>query len=156
MHEFQRLPRPERAQCFDHAEADPAAAVAGDAGRLVDRQQPGVLEHDAGRHRIEQALRRTAAVARLGQPHRRDPHLVATFQPGLGLGAAAVHAHLAAAHDLVDQRLGRAFELAEEEVVEPLAGTVFGHADDADAAARRVMWEGIGHPELFCYTHLAI
>ena len=135
VHQLQLLAGPQGAQGLDHAEVHPAAAVAGHAGGLADRQQAGVLEHDAGRHGLQQPLGRGAFVSRLGETDRRHPHLVAGLEPGLGLGPAAVHPDLAAAHDLVDQRLGRAFQLRQQEVVEALAGALGVDGDDAHAAA---------------------
>jgi hypothetical protein len=107
--------RPRRAQPLDHPEVDPAAAVHGHAGRLVDRQQRIVLEQD-------RELLRRGRVGRVagGRADRRDPDQVPLRQPMLGRHATLVHPDLAAAHDPVDVALGHALELAEQEVVQPL------------------------------------
>ena len=44
----------------------------------------------------------------------------------IGLGAFSVHAHLAGAHESVDQAFRHALELAGQEVVDALAVAVFG------------------------------
>ena len=109
-------PRP--AQLLDDAEADAAAAVHRDAGRLVDREQVLVLVHDRelARRRGRRCRRRSAT------PHRRHAHLVAEREPRVGLGAALVDAHLAGADDAVDMGLRHALQqLAQQEVVEALA-----------------------------------
>ena len=51
MYQFERFIGPRGAQCLDDAEAHAAAAVHGDAGRLVDHQQPGIFmdgSHQSG------------------------------------------------------------------------------------------------------------
>lgn len=63
--------------------------------------------------------------------------LVAGREPGVGAGAALVDAHLAAADDAVDQRLGRAAQLTQQEVVEALAGTALV---DCQVAHRGGRW----------------
>ena len=75
------------------------------------------------------AMRRKAflslVLSKAGMDGAARPALEAT----IGLHAAAVHAHLAGAHDLVDQRAWRPLEIPQEEVVQPLAFPVFGNAD---------------------------
>ena len=68
------------------------------------------------------------------EPDRRNPDLIAACDAGIGLGALAVDAHLAAADDLVDQAARRALELPEQEIVEPLVVPVLGHAHQLDPA----------------------
>ena len=133
--ELELMARPQRPQGLDDPEADPAAAVAGHARRLVDRQQARILEHDAGGHRLQQTLGRHALLAGLDQPHRRNPHLVSGIQAGFGFDPAAVHAHLATAHDLVDHRTGRALEVGKQEIVEPLAVALVVDHDGAHTAS---------------------
>ena len=68
-----RLSRGRSAQGFDDPERDAAAAVAGDARRLVDRQQAGILEHDGLVQRRQQTFRRrTVAILRRFDANRRD------------------------------------------------------------------------------------
>ena len=91
----------------------------GDAGRLVDGDEVGVLEDDrelAPRHR---------AFFDGGRAHRRDPHVVAEREARLRIGATLVHAHLARADHAIDVRLGHALQQLHEEVVEALPGAVF-------------------------------
>ncbi|KAG1385897.1 hypothetical protein G6F60_014671 [Rhizopus arrhizus] len=58
-----------------------------------------------------------------------------------GLGPAAVHPHLSAAHQLVDQAARGAFQLAKQEVVQALAGAVGGNGDHAHG---RLVASGLG------------
>src|SRR5690606_41296657 len=58
----------------------------------------------------------------------------AAFQAPVGADPAPVHADLAAAHDLVDQRTRRPLQVAQQEIVQPLAIAVLGDADGAYAA----------------------
>ena len=53
--QFQGLVWPQRAHGLDGAVADAAAAMAGHPGRLVDDQQPLVLEHDGRFHPLQEA-----------------------------------------------------------------------------------------------------
>jgi hypothetical protein len=93
------------------------------AGGLVDGDQLLVLQQNG-----EFARRRRALVhGALGHAHRRHAHHVAGLHAGVGAGAALVQAHLAAADDAVDVRLGHALEVAQQEVVQPLAGAVGVH-----------------------------
>src|SRR5690606_41404515 len=72
------------------------------------------------------------AVVALG-PHPPGwyPAHDARVEIAYGLCSAAIHPDLAAAHELVDQAARGALELAEQEVVQPLAVTVFGHGNGA-------------------------
>ena len=79
--------------------------------------------------------RRTVAILRRFDANRRDPDLIARLQLALGLGPAAVDPHLAAAHQLIDQGTRGTLELAQQEIVQPLAGTILGNAHGARAAA---------------------
>jgi hypothetical protein len=56
--------------------------------------------------------------AGLGQAHRRHAHHVACGHPGIGLRAALVDPHFAAADDAVDVGLGHALEQADQVVVQ--------------------------------------
>ena len=73
---------------------------------------------------------------------RRDADLVAAGELALRLRPAPVHPHLAAAHDLVDQRAGRALQLPQQEVVQPLALPILG---DADGTGSRAVGGGFWH-----------
>src|SRR5690606_24851868 len=90
---------------------------------------------DAGFHGLEQALGRRALLLGAGQAHRRDPDLVAALELALGLGPPAVDPDLPGAHQLVDQAARRTLELAEQEVVQALPGTVVRHPDGMRAPA---------------------
>src|SRR5690606_185172 len=54
-------------------------------------------------------------------------------QAGVGLGPLAVYADLAAANELIDQAPGRALELQQQEVVQPLAVPVLRDPDQSHA-----------------------
>ena len=58
----------------------------------------------------------------LGQPYRRHPHHVTGLDPRIDAGAAFVNPHFAAADDAVNMGLGHTLELAQQEVVQALAG----------------------------------
>ena len=73
-----------------------------------------------------------------GHPHGRQAHQVAGLDARVGLRAALVDAHLAGADDAVDVRLRHALEMAEEKVVEPLAGRFFIHRKKPDFGGRRL------------------
>ena len=121
MHEFERFVGPRGAQRLDDAEAHAAAAVHGDAGRLVDDQQPRIFVDDGADQALHHRRRRAARRRGSAGAHRRHPHDVACQQPLIGLGALAVHAHLAFADHAKDMGLGHVLEDSAEKVVEPLA-----------------------------------
>ena len=75
----------------------------------------------------------------LGHAHGRQAHLVARGHARVGTGAALVQPHLAAADDAVDVGLGHALQVADEEIVEPLAR---GFGVDLDDAGRWGFWRG--------------
>ncbi len=95
----------------------------GDAGRLVDDDDPRVLvedaSFDAGEHLTRDAWGITGRCAK-----RRNAHLVAGLEALARRGAATVHAHFTAADHAIDIGARRAFELCGEEVVEPSRGVL--------------------------------
>ncbi len=133
MDQLQGLARPQCAQGFDGAETDAAAAVTGHARRLVQRQQPIVFEHDGIFQPLHERGRRASLVALFVETDGRHPDFVAALQLALGLGAAAIDADLATSHELVDQAARCTLELAEQEVVQALPGTVGRNSDDTYA-----------------------
>ncbi len=146
VHQLQELrARPRLPQLLDHPGADAAAAMHRDSGRLVDRDQPIILEHDR-----ELARRCRGRLAPVGDPHRRNAHLVAQRQPGVGAGAALVDPHLTGPDDAVDVRLGYALEQLDEEVVQALA---FRRLVDPHAVHCR-RGRGIGGPGFGPYNAL--
>ena len=131
VHQFQQAClRPRLAQLLDHAEAHARAAVHRHAGGLVDGDQVLVFQQHREFARRRRALR--PGHHPLGQAHRGHAHLVTGGQPGVGRRAAPVHPHLTAADDAVDVRLGHALEVAQEEVVQPLAGAFLVHRQARD------------------------
>src|SRR5690606_12825981 len=90
-----------------------------------------------------------AAVLPFVQAHRRNPHLVARLEPGLGPRPTAVPPHLAAAHGPVDPRPPGAPGPAPPEVVEPLSGASGVDRDEADAAARSGPGRGVIHGRVY-------
>ena len=121
MHQLQELHvRAGLTQLLDHPEADPAAAVDGDPGGLVQGDQVLVLQQDrelaGGRRPLLFGL------GPLGQADRGHPHRIARLDPGVGSGPPLVHPHLTRADDAIDVGLGHALEVAHQEVVQALAG----------------------------------
>ena len=121
MHQLQEFcVRPHRAQLFNGAQADSAAAMHGESRRFVDNQHRRVLvqnvEFDAG--------------ARLGQLRRiafrdtngRDAHPVAVLNPVVRPNAALVDPHLAAAQNAVNVALRHPFKPSYQVVVDALPG----------------------------------
>mmetsp|Transcript_45465 Transcript_45465/g.107315 ORF Transcript_45465/g.107315 Transcript_45465/m.107315 type:complete len:369 (+) Transcript_45465:1988-3094(+) len=130
VHQFQELGgRPRAAQGLDDAVADAGTAMHRDAGRLVDDQKMLVLEHD---RKLARRCGRGSGL--LGHAHRRNAHLIAEFQPRVGLGPALVDPHFASPNDAIDMGLGHALELTQQEVVQALPGRAL--VDD-DMANRR-------------------
>ena len=154
--EFVGLIGPRRAQRLDDPERHAAAAVHGDAGGLVDDQQPIVLVdhgtgdgvHQAGRYadtlRLGPGARstrpgRTGAatdrgvitplLARRFGPDRRQTHRVAGCEAGVDGGPLAVHPHLALADDAEQAGARHPGVLSGEESVEAAAGVVFTDHD---------------------------
>lgn len=129
---------------LDHAVGHPAAAVHGDAGRLVEDQDVVVLVDDGPEHPLdERAARRAGARGRrFGLPHRRDPDPVARRDALVGPCALAVHAHLALAEQPVDVRPRDTLQVPDQEVVEPLAVVAFAGFDVANAARGRLACRG--------------
>ena len=56
-------------------------------------------------------------MAAKSRAHRRQSQDIARLQARVGLGAAFVNAHLAAANNAVDMRFGHAFEFAQQKIV---------------------------------------
>ena len=152
VHQFQRVPGPRGAQGLDRAKGNAAAAMAGHAGGLVQGQQPCVLEHDRRIQRIHEALRGRGLLADLAESDRGDPDLIADLELAFGFRPATVDPHLPGAHQLVDQRPRCAFEQPKQEIVQPLAFTVIGHANGTGASADAGgFW--LGHAgRVICYT----
>ena len=90
-------------------------------GGLVDDQQPRILVDDGADEALHHGRRRAARRRGGAGAHRRNAHDVACQQPLIGLGALAVHAHLAFADHAEDVALGHVLEDSAEKVVEPLA-----------------------------------
>ncbi len=137
MHERQVLELGARmAQQFDNTVADPAAAVHGDAARLVDDKQSLVLV----KHPIVDALCKPA----IGQIRpgadacRRDAHLVTRLQLVLGPDAPAVHPDLAFAQDPVQTAPGQPGQFPAQKIIDALPGRFFIDANLANRAYHRI------------------
>src|SRR5882672_1176778 len=94
MHEFQRFARPLGPQRLDDAKAQAAAAMDGDARRLVERDEILVLEYD----RLAQLLAHRPGrrdLRRGLEAHWRDPDTVACLEAMFRLDAAAAYPDLA-------------------------------------------------------------
>ena len=130
MHELELLELGmHRAQRFDHAETDPAAAVHSDARGLIDDDQVAIFEDHRSRDELPQRLRgrlRAVGVPLLfGSLDRRQPDAVAGDHPVGGLGPSAVYPHLPGPQDAVDQAARYRAERAHQEIVETLAVVPF-------------------------------
>ncbi len=154
MDQLQGLPRAQRTQGLDRPEADAAAAMTGHARGLVQGQQAGILEHDGLLQAAHERLRRTGLVSLLAETHGWYTHLIARLQLALGLGATAVDPHLATAHQLVDQAARGPLQLAEQEVVQALAGAVGGNGDHAHGRLVACGLGGVlgGHQAVYSVT----
>ncbi len=113
---------PRVSQQLDDAMTDAAAAMHGEARRLVDHQQPFVfvnhpIEHVRGEFRRRR--RRTRADAR-----RRNPNLIAFLEFVLGPDPATVHPNLATPQQTVDSPFGNTGQFGAQEIVDSLAGPV--------------------------------
>src|SRR5579859_510571 len=106
-----------RAQRFDDAVRDAAAAMHGEPRGLVDREQRLVLEEDGQR----KARRRRGRLAS-GHAYRRNADAIAGGDPVARLHTLAVDTHLAASQDAVDPALGNALEPGGKIVVDALPG----------------------------------
>ncbi len=141
MDQLEGLARAQGPQGLDGTETDAAAAMAGHASGLVQGQQAGILEDDGLLQTAHERLRRTGLVSLFGETDRRHTHLITRLELAFGLGAATIHPYLAAAHQLVDQAARGTLQLAEQEVVQALAGTVGGNGDHAHG---RLVASGFG------------
>ena len=142
VHEIQFLAvRPGGPQGLDHAVRHAAAAVHRDARRLVQDQQVLVLVDDGGGEQVLQRLAgravTPAAAARLRTTHRGQPDPVAGCDTLVGLGALAVHPHLALAQQAVDVGPRHALQDPDQEIVEPLPGIALAGVDVLHARAAR-------------------
>ena len=142
MHQFQEVPlRPRHPQLFDHAKRHAAATVYSHPRRLVNGQQVLVFKED----REFPRRRKTADAGRRTVPHhqsrhglrllfgplrgayRRQAHHIAGDHAGVGRHPAFVDTHFTATNDAVHMGFGHALELADQKVVQPLAGKVRLH-----------------------------
>ena len=133
--------RPGHAQLLDDTKTHAAAAMHGHARWFVNGQYKVVFKQDGKfSGRCITPLGGTGAVAHdflrgghgLGfligpfrGAHRRQAHHVASFNACVSVRSALVDPHLAAADDAVNVGLGHALQMADQKVVEPLAGVVF-------------------------------
>ena len=114
-----------------------AAALARQAGRLVDRDQVLVAPQHGGAHHRGVGVRdpqglRGRRLPGLGQG--RDAHGLAGLHAGRGLGPPAVHAQLAASAHALDAPLGEVREAPAQEAVEPLVPLAGLHREGLHAA----------------------
>jgi hypothetical protein len=97
-------------QALDDAEADPAAAVHGDAGRLVDHDEIAILVNDGGSDELAQRLGWGLGGLRILLTPASCSGGNLTLSPATNLigrlGASAVYPHLAGSQDAVDQAAG--------------------------------------------------
>ena len=104
---------------LDHTATDPATAVDSQVRRLVDCQQPFVLEQQFGVERRRYRLPQVTHDGFRGS-NGRHAHAVAGLQPVGRIHPTTVHPHLAAAQDTIDVALGNALEQAKKVIVDAL------------------------------------
>src|SRR5688500_3981787 len=115
-----------RPQRLDHAMRESAAAVHGEARRLVDRNQVRVLVDDRVCHRELQLAAWSRTLDGIGPPDRRQANSVARGDTLVRSGPLAVHAHLTFAQEPVDVGPRYAFELTQQKVVQALTDIAIG------------------------------
>src|SRR5690606_6060828 len=126
--------RTQCAQRFDQPQADAAATVHREPGRLVDDDQTLVFVEDGIRQAVGKARgNRHLGTFLLAHPQRRYAHLVATLQPVFSLHTPFVDPHLALAQQAVNACLGHTLELTQQEVIDSLAVTVGVDVDQTNA-----------------------
>ncbi len=109
MHQFQKTGfRAQGAQPFDDPEAQPAAAVNGHAGRLVEHDHGVVFKQDLALQTLDTAKVGRGQFILFGDPHGRNPYLVAGAEFVLRFDALFVDAYFPLAKDAIDQALGDA------------------------------------------------
>jgi hypothetical protein len=116
---------PLSAQGLDYTEAFAAAAMHGDAGRLVDHQQAIVFEDHRQVHL--QLGTGNDFVFSDGDAQRRHAQQVTALQAVGNLRAPTIDAHLAAAHDAIDVALGHPLAFLQQQIVEPLSVLILGN-----------------------------
>jgi hypothetical protein len=106
------------------------AALHGDAERLVQHHHGLVLEQDQALDEIAIALgkperrhHRRAGLGRLAG-HGRHPHLLPGLEPGIGLHALAVHAHLARPQQFLQVAISYRWKMHAEPAVQSQARLV--------------------------------
>ena len=103
MYQLEGLIGPQRPQCLDHAKADPAAAMHGDPGGLVDDQQPVVFINDGLADSLGEARGGPADLGGGGVIRTGGMRILSfSCKAGLGARALAVYAHFALADDAED------------------------------------------------------
>ena len=115
------------------------AALHGEAHRLVEDEHVVVFVQ---RDRFDKGavllrLRGVIARRRRRQRERRHTHALPGFEPRLRLGALAVQAHLAFAHDALDVAERQARKPRLEEAVDAHAGFIRRHGERLDAFGLR-------------------
>ena len=109
-------------QQLDHPVRDPAPAVHGDAGGLVQHEQPIVLEHDCAFDPPDLDRRRSPARLRLPEGNDGgDPDRFSRPQAASRPRPRAVHAHLAPPKEPMQPVTGDVRQLGMQEVVDPAA-----------------------------------
>ncbi len=130
------------AQRLDHAETETAAAMNGHTGRFVDHQQPAVFVQDAAGKTRPGGIRNVGRVAHR-HAQRRQPQFVAGAQPIVRLRPAPVHPNLTLTQYTVYAAPGDALEVAQQEIVDSLAGLIVGDFESL-------------HSRFVCVAHVRI
>ena len=102
MHELEGFFGTQGTERFDHAEAQATASVHCNARRLVDDDQPFIFAHDRVADELKDVVGRAFRGILWLYAHGRNANFVPGLEAPLRPCAAAIYAHLAAAHDAVD------------------------------------------------------
>ncbi len=127
MHQLEMILRAGCAQQFNRTMTDPAAAVAGDARRLVDHQKVLVLENDRLGNLRHQVGPGTGVLDPFGHAYGRNAQHVTRRQARVGLGALAVDPHLAGSQKTVNHAFGDPLEHGHQGIVDTLSVALRTH-----------------------------
>jgi hypothetical protein len=132
MHELELLLRPKCPQGLDHSEADAASAVDGDAGGLIEHEDPVVLTHDRSLDACEEIAADTPRCGGVLEPDGRDANAVARLQAKVRSGAPAVHSNFTFADNSLDPASRNPRQEIHQKPVEAPSGFFGADLDVAD------------------------
>ncbi len=116
------------AQPLDHPEGNAAAAVHGEPGRLVERDQRVVLVEDRRNGERPRERPRPPRLRR-GRPDRRNAQFIPAREPSVRPDATPIEPDLAAAQNPVNVAFRDAFQQFLQKIVDSLAVAVLSDYD---------------------------